>query len=74
VTAYLEAFHHLCELEQYTQAYQEIAPCDNFLDLQGHNRIRLELYGRLVQAWQQEVWQIEQDEDVEALLIAILCS
>jgi len=43
VTAYLEAFHHLCDLGQYTQAKGEIIPCNNFLDLQGYNSVRLEL-------------------------------
>ncbi len=73
VTAYLEAFHHLYQLGRYAQARREIAPCDTFLDLQGYNSIRLELYGRLVRAWQQGAWPIEQAEDVAALLASLVC-
>lgn len=46
-----EVFHHWSELKQYIHAFKIIQFCDNFLDLQGHNQIRLELYGQLVQAF-----------------------
>ncbi|MBL1179249.1 MAG: tetratricopeptide repeat protein [Pantanalinema sp. GBBB05] len=72
LTNHLEVFHHWCELHQYHQAFDTISVCDDFLDLQGYNRIRLELYSRLVLAWQQQAWQIEPSEDLKPLLASIL--
>jgi len=61
---YLEAFHHACELQQWRVAYDILddtrsdardrpkkdKSCDDFLNLQGYNRVRAELYLRLTDA------------------------
>jgi hypothetical protein len=52
LTNHLEVFHHWCELKQYIHAFKIIQSCDNFLDLQGHNRILADLYQSLVGVWQ----------------------
>ncbi|MBD2186056.1 tetratricopeptide repeat protein [Aerosakkonema funiforme] len=51
VRAYLEIFYHLCQLQRYGEAFYTIRDdnnVDNFLDLRGYNKTRVELFSRLV--------------------------
>jgi len=50
VAPYLEIFYHRCEQQQYGEAFDTISICDKFLDLQGYNTIRIEMYEQLVNA------------------------
>ncbi|WP_277926137.1 tetratricopeptide repeat protein [Nostoc sp. FACHB-857] len=60
VAEYLEIFHHLCELGQYHQAFASVYyrennhdDCDEFLKRNYYFSVRLTLYERLYQQWQQ---------------------
>ncbi|NEQ65975.1 MAG: tetratricopeptide repeat protein [Symploca sp. SIO2D2] len=54
VVEYLEIFYHYCELEEYGQAFHFLwsTGCDIFLELQGYNSIRVELYTKLKEPWE----------------------
>ncbi|MGA9377739.1 MAG: tetratricopeptide repeat protein [Phormidium sp.] len=52
ITGYLEIFYHLCQLEQYVEAFATIYECvDRFLDLRGYNKLRVKIYTSLVDSW-----------------------
>ena len=48
----LECFHHHCELGSYSAAYDVVEKAYHWLDLQGYYRLLTELYGHLVDGWQ----------------------
>jgi tetratricopeptide (TPR) repeat protein len=50
---YLEVFSHWYELKEYTSAFDILRSCEDFLTLRGYNTNLVELYGQLVEAWQQ---------------------
>ncbi|WP_138506162.1 tetratricopeptide repeat protein, partial [Nostoc sp. PA-18-2419] len=60
VAEYLEIFHHHCELGEYLQAFASVFypennrdDCDEFLRRNYYYSVRLTLYERLYQQWQQ---------------------
>jgi tetratricopeptide (TPR) repeat protein len=53
VAEYLEVFYHCYQLGEYDDAFNTIRQCDDFLALRGYNTNLVELYGQLVEAWQQ---------------------
>jgi tetratricopeptide (TPR) repeat protein len=50
--AYLETFHHHCELQQFSLANGTLMLCHNFLAAWGRHPLLVELYERLLQGWQ----------------------
>jgi tetratricopeptide (TPR) repeat protein len=58
----LEAFHHLCELGHYAQAYQAMITCVDLLDRAGYYSSLMPVYERLTQAW-----QTKDDSEIQAL-------
>jgi tetratricopeptide (TPR) repeat protein len=61
VFAYVQAFHHWCDLGRYGVAFASIwfetesqADCDEFLKHRGHNDLRREMLERLWEEWQPE--------------------
>ena len=72
--AYVEMFHHLCELGQYARAFESVFrrgedwdDLEDFLKRRGFNSIRVTLFGRLVQEWQPQAGEYGQYRD--ALLV-----
>ncbi|MBD2743631.1 tetratricopeptide repeat protein [Coleofasciculus sp. FACHB-1120] len=60
VAEYLEVFYHCYQLGEYNDAFNTIRLCEDFLALRGYNTVLVELYGQLVEAWQQnnsESWE-----------------
>ncbi|MBD1942704.1 tetratricopeptide repeat protein [Coleofasciculus sp. FACHB-712] len=60
IAEYLEVFYHCYQMGEYDDAFNTIRLCANFLRLRGYNTVRVELYGQLVKAWQQnnsESWK-----------------
>ncbi|MBD2002621.1 MULTISPECIES: tetratricopeptide repeat protein [Cyanophyceae] len=53
VAEYLEVFYHCYQLGEYDDAFKTIRLCDYFLSLRGYNTDLVELYGKLVETWQQ---------------------
>ncbi|MBD1878159.1 tetratricopeptide repeat protein [Coleofasciculus sp. FACHB-T130] len=53
VAEYLEVFYHCYQLGEYDDAFKTIRLCDYFLTLRGYNTDLVELYGKLVETWQQ---------------------
>ncbi|MBD1927931.1 tetratricopeptide repeat protein [Trichocoleus sp. FACHB-90] len=53
IAEYLEVFYHSYQRGEYDDTFNTIRLCDDFLTLRGYNTVRVELYGQLVEAWQQ---------------------
>ncbi|WP_414552044.1 tetratricopeptide repeat protein [Anabaena sp. CCY 0017] len=53
VKEYLEIFDHFYQLEDYNSAFDSIRVCDDFLSLRGYYIDQVELYGQLVNKWQE---------------------
>jgi tetratricopeptide (TPR) repeat protein len=68
VVEYLEVFHYYLEINQYAPAFYFLwhTGCDAFLELQGHNRLRAELFEDLRARWN----STENSTDVERLIFA----
>ncbi|MBD2169311.1 tetratricopeptide repeat protein [Calothrix membranacea FACHB-236] len=49
---YLEIFEHRFQKKEYSLAFEVINKFDSFLDTQGYNTKRAELYQKLVQTWE----------------------
>ncbi|MBD1888474.1 tetratricopeptide repeat protein [Coleofasciculus sp. FACHB-SPT9] len=61
IAEYLEVFYHWYELKEYASAFDILRFCNDFLTLRGNNTVLVELYGQLVEAWQQnnsDSWEI----------------
>ncbi|MGK7893789.1 MAG: tetratricopeptide repeat protein [Xenococcus sp. (in: cyanobacteria)] len=50
---YLEIFYHLYQLGEYDHAFDTIQTCNDFLTLRGYYTVKVDLYEKLVEAWQQ---------------------
>ncbi|NER79081.1 MAG: tetratricopeptide repeat protein [Leptolyngbya sp. SIO1D8] len=48
----LECFYHHYQLQDYSAAYDVVAPATDWLDRQGFYQLLVSLYGQLVTAWQ----------------------
>jgi tetratricopeptide (TPR) repeat protein len=65
VAPYLEIFYHRCEQQQYVEAFDAISICDEFLDSQDYNNVRIEIYQQLVQAGERN--DLEKEKFAESL-------
>jgi tetratricopeptide (TPR) repeat protein len=65
VAPYLEIFYHRCEQQQYGEAFDAISICDDFLDSQDYNNLRIEIYQQLVQAGERN--ELEKEKFAESL-------
>ncbi|MBE9226229.1 tetratricopeptide repeat protein [Phormidium sp. LEGE 05292] len=58
VREYLEIFYHLCQLQRYGEAFDVIYDrcgnfaCNDFLNLQGYSKLRIEMYSKLINSWE----------------------
>ncbi|WP_223278060.1 tetratricopeptide repeat protein [Nostoc sp. 'Peltigera membranacea cyanobiont' 232] len=53
IKEYLEIFNHFYQLQDYNSAFDSIWVCDDFLTLQGYYIDQVELYGQLVNKWEE---------------------
>ncbi|HLO89043.1 MAG TPA: tetratricopeptide repeat protein, partial [Nostocaceae cyanobacterium] len=55
IKEYLEVFYHWYELENYDAAFDILINCNDFLTMQGYYNILLDVYTKLVKAWDKTV-------------------
>ncbi|MEL7522048.1 MAG: tetratricopeptide repeat protein, partial [Cyanobacteria bacterium J06553_1] len=65
---YLEGFHHLCELGDCESAYDVIQQRNEWMFLQGHYRILVAVYERLVAEWKTDSTESESQHKFGDLL------